>query len=413
MPSVVFLNRFYAPDVAATGQILADLAEDLARDGWNVSVITGRTPYAGDAPPLPRAETRAGVRVTRVRTTAARRGRVAGYASYLWGAFWALLRAPRGSVVVAMTDPPFLLAPVLVAARVRGFRVAAWVQDVYPQLAVALGVMAPGTAASRGLHALAARLLKGCDAVVTLAPGMSRVITAMGVDERRVVHVHNWADAGSVTPVARDANPFVREHGLAGRFVVLYSGTAGRAHTFDAVMRAAGELAADPEILFLFVGGGAQIPALRAEAERAGAPVRFLAYQPREMLAASLSAGDVALVTEAPEAAGLVLPSKTYGAMASGRPILYVGPADSDVAALVRAHGCGIAVSHDDPAGIVRAVRALRDDPALRERMGRAGRRAAEALYDRRHATRRHAAILGELAAGAVPSAPAYAVVAG
>ncbi|MBD0318828.1 MAG: glycosyltransferase family 4 protein, partial [Gemmatimonadetes bacterium] len=326
MPSVVFLNRFYAPDIAATGQLLADLAEDLVREGWDVSVITGRTAYSGDAPPLPREEVRAGVRVTRVWTTAARRGRVAGYASYLWGAFRALLRAPRGSVVVAMTDPPFLLAPVLAAARVRGFRVAAWVQDVYPQLAVALGVIRPGGALSRGLHALAGRLLKGCDAVVTLAPGMSRVIARMGVDPGRVVHVHNWADAGSVAPVERAENPFVREHGLDGRFVVMYSGTAGRAHTFDAVVEAAGELRDDPELLFLFVGGGAQIPSLRAAAERAGAPVRFLAYQPREMLAASLSAGHVALVTEDPAAAGLVLPSKTYGAMASGRPILYVGP---------------------------------------------------------------------------------------
>jgi glycosyltransferase involved in cell wall biosynthesis len=220
-----------------------------------------------------------------------------------------------------------------------------------------------------------------------------------------VKHVHNWADADSVAPVTRDANPFVREHGLEERFVVLYSGTAGRAHTFDAVLEAARRLADDPEVLFLFVGGGAQIPALRA----AGAPVRFLPYQPRGMLAASLSSGHVALVTEAPEAAGLVLPSKTYGAMASGRPILYVGPPDSDVAAMVRAHGCGIAVRHDDPEGIVEAVRTLKDDPALRERMGRAGRHAAEALYDRRHATRRHAAILGELAGGA----PVYAVAAG
>ncbi|HYW07868.1 MAG TPA: glycosyltransferase, partial [Longimicrobium sp.] len=111
--SVVFLNRFYAPDVAATGQILADLAEDLARAGWDVTVITGRAAYAGDHVPLPASEVRNGVRVIRVWTTTLGRlpmaGRAAGYATYLWGAFWALLRARRGSVVVAMTDPPFLL----------------------------------------------------------------------------------------------------------------------------------------------------------------------------------------------------------------------------------------------------------------------------------------------------------------
>ncbi|HYW05530.1 MAG TPA: glycosyltransferase family 4 protein, partial [Longimicrobium sp.] len=338
-------------------------------------------------------------------------GRAAGYATYLWGAFWALLRARRGSVVVAMTDPPFLLAPALMAARLRRFRVVAWVQDVYPQLAVALGVLASETALSRRLHAYAGRLLRACDGVVTLGPGMSRVITGMGVAPERVVAVHNWADAGSITPVAEDENPFVREHGLEGRFVVMYSGTAGRAHTFDATIEAARELAADPEILFLFVGGGAQSAALRAAS--ATAPVRFLAYQPRAMLAASLSAGHVALVTENPRAAGLVLPSKTYGAMAAGRPILYVGEPDSDVAAMVREHGCGIVVSHDDAAGIVAAVRELKANPELRERMGRAGRRAAETVYDRPLATRRHAAVLADLADGAALRAPVYAAVAG
>ncbi len=414
VPSVVFLNRFYAPDVAATGQILADLAEDLAAQGWDATVITGRTRYEGEGEPLPRSEMRRGVRVLRVWTATLRRspmlGRVLACATFLLSTFPALWRVPRGSVVVAMTDPPFLLVPVLLMARLRGFQVAAWVQDVYPQLAVALGVLRPDSVLSRLLHDVARGTYRRCDVVITLAPAMSRVMTGMGVAPSRVVHVHNWADAGSIRPLPLAQNPFVREHGLASRFVVLYSGTAGRAHTFDAVVAAARELSSDPEILFLFVGGGAQMPGLRREVERCGAShaVRFLPYQPREALAASMSSGDVALVTEKPSTAGLLLPSKTYGAMASGRPILYVGSEDSDVAKLVWEHECGIVVRHDDPAGIVRAVRTLKADPELRERMGRAGRTAAEVLYDRRHATRRYGAVLDRLAVGSAPAAQEY-----
>ena len=414
MPSVAFLNRFYAPDVAATGQILADLAEDLAAQGWETTVITGRARYDGQGEALPRSELRRGVRVLRVWTATLRRrpmlGRVLACATFLLSAFPALWRVPRRSVVVAMTDPPFLLVPVLLVARIRGFQVAAWVQDVYPQLAVALGVLRPDSVLSRLLHAVARGTYRRCDVVITLAPAMSRVMTGMGVAPDRVVHVHNWADAAAIRPLPLAQNPFVREHGLSSRFVVLYSGTAGRAHTFDAVVAAARELSSEPEILFLFVGGGARMPELRRAVERSGAShsVRFLPYQPREALAASMSAGDVALVTETPSTAGLLLPSKTYGAMASGRPILYVGSEDGDVAKLVRKHECGIVVRHDDPAGVVRAVRRLKADPELRERMGRAGRTAAEMLYDRRHATRRYGALLDRLAVGALPAGRAY-----
>ncbi|HEX8903408.1 MAG TPA: glycosyltransferase, partial [Longimicrobiaceae bacterium] len=123
-PSVVFLNRFYWPDVAATGQMLADLAEDLAAAGWKVTVVTSRTGYHAEGGPLPREEVHNGVRIVRVRATRFGRGRIAGrvgdYASYLAGAFLRLLRIPRPDLVVAMTDPPFLLAPALVAGRLRG-----------------------------------------------------------------------------------------------------------------------------------------------------------------------------------------------------------------------------------------------------------------------------------------------------
>jgi glycosyltransferase involved in cell wall biosynthesis len=402
--AVVFLNRFYAPDVAATGQMLADLAEHLAEDGWETTVVTGRDRYAPGDAPLPRTEVRNGVRVVRVWTTTLGRtpivGRALGYASYMCGAFCALTRARRGTIVVAMTDPPFLLLPVLAAARLRGHRVGTWVQDVYPQLAVALGVLARDTFFSRLLHRVAGAAYRACDVVVTLGPTMSRVLVEMGAPAERVVHVPNWTDADAVHPIPPAANPFVREHGLAERFVVLYSGTAGRAHTFDAVLRAARVLRADPDVLFLFVGGGARMPALRSEVARAGleASVRFLPYQPRETLAASLSSADVALVTESPDVVGLVLPSKAYGAMASGRPILYVGATDSEVARAVREHGCGVVVRHDDAEGVVRAIRSLRAAPAARARMGAAGRHAAETLYDRRRGTRRFGAVLTDVA---------------
>jgi glycosyltransferase involved in cell wall biosynthesis len=219
-----------------------------------------------------------------------------------------------------------------------------------------------------------------------------------GAREERTAVVHNWADAAAVRPVPADENPFRREHGLAGKFVVLYSGNAGRAHTFHAVQEAMRRLREDPGILFLFIGGGHRMAEIRAAAERDGVEnARFMGYVPREDLIYSLSAADASLVTESPDVPGLLVPSKTYGILASGRPLVFVGAERSDVAAVVRAARCGVVVPADDAAGLVAALSALKNDPAMAAEMGARGRIAAEAVYDRRHATARWAATVEHL----------------
>src|SRR5262245_29451676 len=242
--TVVFLNRFYWPDVAATGQLLTDLAEDLTRTGWDVQVITsssyyGRTAAAG-APP--RRETHGGVRITRVAGTHFGRatilGRVMDYASYVLGAVIAIAGAPRGSIFVALTDPPLIALIALLAARVKRGRTVYWVQDLFPDVAISLGTFREGGLVARAARSIARFVEDRCDLLIALGPAMKRRLEERGVPSERVQVIHNWADSSSIRPVERSANPFVVEHGLAERFIVLYSGNAGRAHTFDAVIEA-------------------------------------------------------------------------------------------------------------------------------------------------------------------------------
>lgn len=393
---MVFLNRFYWPDVAATAQMLTDLAEDLARDGWEITVVASRTGYAERGAQLPAEEVRNGVKILRVATTRFGRdrlwGRAGDYATYLWGAWRHLLTLPTPDVVVAMTDPPLVAGPVVMAARLRGFRTAYWVQDLYPHLAAKLGLVREGSIPYRIADSVARWIHGSCDAVITLGPRMSETLIGAGAHIERVAHVHNWADAGAICPVAPEKNSFLREQRLEGRFVVLYSGNAGRAHTFDAVMEAARRLRHEPEVVFLFIGGGKLLPEIRAVVEREElGNVRFLDYMPREQLSESLSAAGVSLVTESPAVVGLLVPSKTYGILASGRPILFVGSDRSDVAAVVAESECGIVISPDDPASLVAAIRHLRDHPREAAEMGERARQAAITTYDRQHATRRWA----------------------
>ena len=399
--SVVFLNRFYWPDVAATGQMLTDLAEDLAERGWQVTVITSAGGYGGEGGRLATEEVHRAVRILRVDGTTFGRhrmlGRLADYVSYLGGVIIRLSALRRQDLIVAMSDPPFLVALAIAAARLSGTRAIYWVQDLFPQLAAKLGVMRERGLAYRISERVARWLNRHSDLVVAIGPRMAEALVAAGAREERTVWVHNWADSSAITPISPDDNPFVREHGLEGKFVVLYSGNAGRAHTFDALLYAARALRNDDEIIFMFIGGGLRFAELRATAEREDLQnMRFLPYVPRKALSLSLSAASVSVVTEAPEVEGLLVPSKTYGILSSGRPLLYVGSSVSDVARIVAESECGVTIQPSDGNGLVRVIMSLRKQPERLRAMGANARRAAEQKYDRRHATSRWAELVAK-----------------
>ena len=391
VPSVVFLNRFYAPDVAATAQMLSDLAEDLAATGWHVSVVTSQTPYELHAADLPNEEVRAGVHVYRVSATRFGRNRIVGrmldYVSYMAVSLVVLFRIPRPQLIVAMSDPPFILFPAVIAARLRGAAVCYWAQDVYPTLAAQLGVLDENKPMFKFLSAIARRLQRACDLIVGLGPEMVKALVREGAPADRTICIHNWADEKAIRPIPPADNVFVIANNLQGKFVVLYSGNAGRGHTFDSLCEVMFRFRNDERIVFVFIGAGRKSAEIRAyAADKNLSSAMFFDYLPRGELAYSLSAASVSVVTEDPAVAGLLLPSKTYGILASGRPLVFIGAAESDVAHIVRSTQCGIVVWHDDPDALEGAIRRLANDAPECARMGQASRRAAETTYSRERA---------------------------
>jgi glycosyltransferase involved in cell wall biosynthesis len=361
---VLFLNRVYPPDRAATGHMLADLARGLVRRGWRVSVVVANTTAA------PSRETLDGVEVHRVAglpfTRASALRRALAYLSLYPGLFWRAWRIADVDVVVTKTDPPLvqLLGALLPRPAVH------WAQDIYPELAVELGVLKPGMAAP--LRALSTWCLRRHRTVVAIGRCMAERLAVRGLDRACIAVVPNWADTERVRPI--DAGGFRAEHGLHGP-VVMYSGNLGLAHPFGAMLDAAAAL---PEATIVFVGDGPRLGWVRDQVQRRGlANVRFLPFQPLERLAESLSAADLHLASMEPHLAGLVVPSKVYGILAAGRPCLFLGPADSEAARLIAAHGCGEVLAPD--ADLAASIRAWLDDPARREEAGNRARAAAEA----------------------------------
>ena len=142
-----------------------------------------------------------------------------------------------------------------------------------------------------------------------------------------------------------------------------------------------------PAIRWLFVGGGAQFAKLKSTVERReNRNVVFRPYQPRERLSQSLSVPDVHLVTLRPELEGLIVPSKFYGIAAAGRPTIFIGDEDGEVARILRETGTGIVVAEGDGHALAQAIRELAGDPLRCEAMGRRARALFEANYDLSHA---------------------------
>ncbi len=414
---IIFINRFFYPDHSGTSQMLSDLAFALAERGLELDVITSRLRYDGPDDVLASRETINGVRVHRVWTSRFGRqnlvGRALDYLTFYLTAAWMLWRqARRGDVVVAKTDPPMLSVLAWPIVRLRGAKLVNWLQDVFPEIAERFGKSTPVSRISfRAMRVLRDQTLKHADLNVTVGERMAEYVSRLGVAADRIAMVPNWADGAFVRPVARADNPLRRTWGLGDDFVVGYSGNLGRAHdieTFIAAMvgvrqawaekNARGEAAV--RVRWLFVGGGALITKLQMQLKALGIDgVEFRPYTPRQDLALSLTTADVHLVSLRPEREGLVVPSKIYGIAAAGRPAIFIGDADGEVARIVARYDFGRTVAQGDGPALARAIQDLAGQPELCRAMGERARRAFEADFDKPAAADRWHRLLTDVAA--------------
>ena len=387
---VLFVNRFFHPDHSATSQMLTDLANDLCAAGVEVSVITGRQLIDDRDAVLPRRERAGGVDVHRVWSTRFGRrslaGRALDYLSFYLSAGWRLMRICRpGDVVVAKTDPPLISVVAGWVARRRDAGLVNWLHDLFPEIAERVGVPMLRGPVYRALKGMRDRSLRRARCNVAIGTRMAERVKALGIAPERVRIIHNWSDGGEIRPLARSANALRATWKLGDRFVVGYSGNMGYVHEFDTILDAAERLRQRADIVFLFVGDGVRRAGIEQEvARRRLDNVAFEPYQPRARLGESLTASDVHLVSLRAELEGLVVPSKFYAVAAAGRPVLFVGALDGEIARLIAEAGCGATVPAGADEALAGHVVALAEQPWRREAEGAAARRLFEARFDRR-----------------------------
>ncbi len=396
-PRLLVLNQYYAPGFEATAYLLSQLCAALTSD-FDVTVITGKLA-------IPRADpgrtTVDGVDVVRVRSTAFDRSnlplRALNYVTYLLSSLRAGLFAGRPDVVLCMTDPPVIADVALAVARRYRVPLVVVSQDVFPEIAVELKRLE-----SKPLIEILRRLigfyLRRADRVVAIGDTMRERLIQKGASPDRISVIPNWVDTEAITPSPKD-NDWSRAHGLADRFVVMHSGNVGHAQNLDALVRATTFLRDLDDLTVTIIGGGARYAQLAdlvelLEADR----VRFFGYQPRELLSLSLSTADVHVVGLARGLSGYVVPSRLYGILAAGRPVIAAADPESETARIVLEEGCGVVVPPGRPELLARAIRAAYDGELDLQEMGARGRAYVVREADRSVAFARYRSMLGELA---------------
>jgi len=404
MPRFIFVNRFFCPDHSATSQILSDLAFHLANAGRDVHVVTSTQIYDDPKAGLPVSEIIDGVHVHRVPSTGFGRDKLLGrsidYISFyqsMWRCLVALARP--GDIIVTKTDPPLTSVVAMTAARRNGARLVNWLQDIYPETAIALGVPFIRGPLAASLVALRNRSLREAEATVVVGDLMARKVETLGAPASRVHVIPNWCNDEEIQPVPQAKNPLRPAWGLAGQFVLGYSGNLGRAHEFETVLAAAERLRNEPQFIFLMIGGGKRFDELSRAVKRQGltSSFRFTPYQEQKMLSNSLAVADAHWLSLNPKLEGLIVPSKFYGIAAAGKPIIVIGDKNGEIARRVQQHGCGIVVAPGDTDAMIDALRLLANAPRTISEMGRQARAMLDAHFTRQKALQRWSGLLDQL----------------
>jgi glycosyltransferase involved in cell wall biosynthesis len=401
-PRLIFVNRFFYPNESATSQLLTDVCSTLADEGADVHVVASDRGERGQLR-LARSEMVKSVKVRRVWSTeiggTSLIGRAIDYVSFYPGAFAQLLRsARRNDVIVVKTDPPMFIVLAWLAAKIKRAKLIVWLQDLYPEVAIELGVRGLRGPLGASLVALRNIALRGADANVVIGVHMSDRLVAGGIKAARIHLLPNWSD-DAIVPLRAEDSHSRQEWGIRDDvFVFGYSGNLGRAHEAETLLGAAKLLQHRRDICFLFVGSGHESHFLKRAITQAGLDnFVFQPHQPRGRLSHSLAASDAHWLSLRPELEGLIVPSKFYGIASAGRPVVAIVAKDGEIARAINDLKCGYVVEPGDSATLARVICELADNRAHGENLGSHARQGSDRQFARHLALKRWSWIIREV----------------
>jgi colanic acid biosynthesis glycosyl transferase WcaI len=389
---VMFMAQCYAPEDVSAAVLITELASDLARRGHRVTIVTGAPnyPYGRVFPGFRnrtyQVEWLDGVRVVRtwsyISSERSFWRRIMHYGTYSATAFYGGLLAEKPDVLVSYSPPlPLGLSAWMLSCLWR----IPWVlqlEDLYPEAAMAAGMLR-NRAAIVFFLAMERFLYQHATHISLISESFRHNLLGKGITPEKITVIPVWADPDLIRPLPKE-NPFRIQHGLVGKFVVMYAGNLGLTSCLEDMLYTAELLKEDPDIRFVFIGEGIKKPFLAEMSQKKELRnILFLPYQPREVFPQMLAAADLGLVTLNGRSSLTSLPSKTFNIMASGRPVLAITPHESELACVIREAACGCIVPPENPVLLAKGIRKLRQDAGLLTEMGRNGRSQIDTKFAR------------------------------
>ena len=366
--TLVIFSQVFVPDPASVGQHIADVAVEMARRGWRVRVYTSARGYDDPTQRYPWRENYHGVDVRRLPLASFGKKsiltRIIGTASFMLQAVFRGCLTSDLAGVFFSTSPPLIGFAATFVKVFRTVPIAYWAMDLNPDQLVAMGKLTKDQLATTFLESTNRMILKNSSLIIALDRFMAQRLRARVKLDDKLVIIPPWPHETFVEPVPRESNPFRLRHGLSDKFVIMYSGNHSPSNPLDTLLEAARRMKDDPNVRFLFVGGGiGKKDVEKFVAENHLTNCITLPYQPLSELRYSLSAADVHVVSLGDNMVGIIHPCKVYGAMAVSKPVLFFGPKPSHISDLLDRHQFGIHVAHGDVEGALAAIEQFRAMP--------------------------------------------------
>jgi len=407
-PKVLMLCQLFYPELVSTGQTLTELAESLSDLGAEVQVCCGPPTIINEQTKAPKDYDHKGISVHRVWGTTFPKlstiGKLVNQVTFAVSAFFFLLFRKIDRPVLVVTNPPFLGAICVVLKRIKRLRFIYLVFDVYPDTAINLGMLIRDGWIAKAWECLNKSIMRSCDAFIVIGRCMAGVIRNKVPDKekeliRQKEHViHVWADNRNIQPSKVDKpNPFVKKWNLNGKFVLGYSGNMGRFHDIETIAEAAKKMKEDGHFRFLFIGEGFKKKWLIQYIKENGLTNCIVdTYVPREDLPLLLNSFDLGLVSLSKGQEGLSVPSKTFGLLSAGVPVVAIMNKDAEIALVIEEESCGIVVPPGDPAALVETIFTLEKDRERLAEMRRNARNAVDSKYSLEKAARTYFELISQ-----------------
>lgn len=389
--ALLLISQVYPPDPAAVGQYMADVARVMARRGWQVTVLSADRGYDDPSLHYEREEDLHGVHVHRFSCSSFGKESItirlmAGFIFVLQCLCFGLVKGKYKAILVS-TSPPFAPAGALLLSRLKKAPLIYWVMDINPDQMIRLKLIKSTAIAARLFDWLNKKVLEQAKNIITLDSFMAKTINEKEEVKDKLAVIPPWPLGFYPEQVKQGDNPFQRQYNPDQKLLIMYSGNHSLANPLNTLLEAALDLQEVENILFFFVGGGVNKHEIDdLVKERKPKNIISLPYQPLESLQYSLSAADIQVVSMGDDMVGIVHPSKIYGALAVGKPVIAIGPHHSHVATIVAENRIGWQVRHGDTDGLKELILKITSLPrAELTDMGQRARALAEGVYNRQH----------------------------